>query len=114
MIFIYLEEWNFFVEAIDYATNLPQQPITILVDNQASALTEANLESGNTIARIICRNLIQVSWIKAHVGYDGNKEAYRLVKEAAESNIEQYQTQVPKCHLKSSLKQKIMQEWQKN
>ncbi|GBN27879.1 hypothetical protein AVEN_161852-1, partial [Araneus ventricosus] len=59
-------------KAIDYTTNLPQQLITILVDNQASVLVAANPKGRNPIARTICRNLIrfrpiQVSWIKAHV-----------------------------------------------
>ncbi|GBN73001.1 hypothetical protein AVEN_66646-1, partial [Araneus ventricosus] len=59
-------------KAIDYTTNLPQQPITILVNNQASVLVAANSKGRNPVARTICRNLIrfrpiQVSWIKAHV-----------------------------------------------
>ncbi|GBM12778.1 hypothetical protein AVEN_247563-1 [Araneus ventricosus] len=46
-------------KAIDYATNLPQQPTTILVDNQASVLMAANPKSRNPLARTIYRNLIQ-------------------------------------------------------
>ncbi|GBM24606.1 hypothetical protein AVEN_157862-1 [Araneus ventricosus] len=72
-------------KAIDYATNIAQQPTTTLVDNSASVLVSANPESRNPIARSICRNLIQfriiqVFWIKAHVGYDGHDEADRLAE----------------------------------
>ncbi|GBN43737.1 hypothetical protein AVEN_49869-1 [Araneus ventricosus] len=103
-------------KAIDYATTIPQQPITTLVDNQASVLAVDNPKSTNPVARTICRNVIefqhiQVSWIKVHVGYDGNEQADRLAKEAAESNTKQYQTEVPNCHLKSILKQKMVQEY---
>ncbi|GBN64065.1 hypothetical protein AVEN_179925-1 [Araneus ventricosus] len=42
-----------FQKAIDHATNLPQQPIAILVDNQASVLAADNLKSRNPIARTI-------------------------------------------------------------
>ncbi|GBM24574.1 hypothetical protein AVEN_157837-1 [Araneus ventricosus] len=77
--------------AIDHATSLLHQPITILVDNQESVQAAANPRSINTTAREICKSLItnkhiHISWIKAQVGYDGNEEEDRLAKEAAESN----------------------------
>ncbi|GBO20306.1 hypothetical protein AVEN_109265-1 [Araneus ventricosus] len=46
---------------------------------------------------------------KAHVGYAGNEEPDRPAKEAAEVNMEQYQSEVPKSYLKSIFKQKMMQ-----
>ncbi|GBM75475.1 hypothetical protein AVEN_54075-1 [Araneus ventricosus] len=77
--------------ATDHVTSLLHQPITILVDNQASVQAAANVRSRNTTAKEICKSLItnkyiHISWIKAHVGYDGNEEADRLAKEAAETD----------------------------
>ncbi|GBM03546.1 hypothetical protein AVEN_95431-1 [Araneus ventricosus] len=66
--------------ATDHAISLPHQPITILMDNQASVQAAANPRSRNTTAKEICKSLItnkhvHISWIKVHMGYDGNEEA---------------------------------------
>ncbi|GBM63093.1 hypothetical protein AVEN_68546-1 [Araneus ventricosus] len=76
-------------DATDNASKLPNQPITILVDNKASVQVAANPRSRNTISRKIFKSLITnkhipISSIKAHVGCDGNEEADRLAKKAAE------------------------------
>ncbi|GBM77654.1 hypothetical protein AVEN_226042-1 [Araneus ventricosus] len=44
--------------ATDHATSLPHQPITIVMDNQASVQATANPRSRNTTAREICKSLI--------------------------------------------------------
>ncbi|GBM65927.1 hypothetical protein AVEN_262850-1 [Araneus ventricosus] len=77
--------------ATDHATNLPYQPITLLVENQVSVQATANLRSINTTSGEICKSLITnkyiyISWIKVHVGYDGNEEADILAKGAEESD----------------------------
>ncbi|GBN30446.1 hypothetical protein AVEN_17769-1 [Araneus ventricosus] len=77
--------------ATDHETSLPHQPITILVDNHTSVQAAANPGCRNMKTREICKSLItnkhmHISWIKTHVGYDGNEEADRLAKEAAESD----------------------------
>ncbi|GBM74310.1 hypothetical protein AVEN_207232-1 [Araneus ventricosus] len=103
--------------AADHATSLPHQPITILVDIQASVQAVANPKSINTTAREIYKSLItnkhiHISWIKAHVGYDGNEEAYRLAKEAAESDRNLLSVKAPISFLKSIFKKKMTEDWQ--
>ncbi|GBM97856.1 hypothetical protein AVEN_161437-1 [Araneus ventricosus] len=103
--------------ATDHATYLSHQPITILVDNQASVQAEANPRSINTAAREICKSLItnkhiHISWIKAQVGYDGNEEADRLAKEAAESDRDPLSVKAPISFLKLIFKKKMMEHWQ--
>ncbi|GBN53424.1 hypothetical protein AVEN_249020-1 [Araneus ventricosus] len=50
--------------------------------------------------------------IKAHVGYDGNEEADRLAKEAAESDRDPLSVKAPISILKSVFKKKMMEDWQ--
>ncbi|GBM36129.1 hypothetical protein AVEN_179121-1 [Araneus ventricosus] len=69
--------------ATDHATSLPHQPIAILVNNQASVPAAVNPRSRNITAREICKSFItnkhiHISWIKTHLGYDGNEDADRL------------------------------------
>ncbi|GBM43527.1 hypothetical protein AVEN_96189-1 [Araneus ventricosus] len=97
--------------AADHATNLPHQPITILVDNQANVQAAANPRSRNTTAREICKSLItnkhmHTSWIKAHVGQEGNEEEDRLEKEAAESDRDPLSVKIPISFLKLILRKK--------
>ncbi|GBL94960.1 hypothetical protein AVEN_187474-1 [Araneus ventricosus] len=94
------------------ATSLPHQPITILVDNQASVQAAASPRSRNATTREICKSPItnkhiHISWIKAHVGYDGNEEADRLAKEAAESDRDPLSVKAPISFLKSVFKKKM-------
>ncbi|GBO00159.1 hypothetical protein AVEN_212418-1 [Araneus ventricosus] len=89
------------------------------VDNQASVQAAANPRSINTTAREICKSLItnkhiHISWIKAQVGYEGNEEADRLAKEAAESDRDPLSIKAPISFLKSVFKKKMMEEWQSN
>ncbi|GBM14748.1 hypothetical protein AVEN_72016-1 [Araneus ventricosus] len=103
--------------ATGHATILPHQPITILVDNKASVQSAANPRSRNTTAREICKILItskhiHISWIKAHVGCDGNEEADRLAKEAEESDRDPLSVKAPISFLKSIFKKKMMEDWQ--
>ncbi|GBL84429.1 hypothetical protein AVEN_117190-1 [Araneus ventricosus] len=87
-------------------------------DNQASVQAAANPRSINTTAKEICKSLItnehiHISWIKAHVGYDGNEEADRSAKEAAESDRDPLSVKAPIFFLKSVFnKKKMMEDWQ--
>ncbi|GBL89602.1 hypothetical protein AVEN_209083-2-1, partial [Araneus ventricosus] len=97
--------------ATDHATSLPHELITILVNNQASVQAAANPRSINTTAREIYKSLITnkhipISWIKAHVSYDGNEEAGRLAKKAAESDRDPLSVKAPISFLKSIFKKK--------
>ncbi|GBM84962.1 hypothetical protein AVEN_120225-1 [Araneus ventricosus] len=100
--------------ATDHETSLPHQ--SILVDNQASVQAAANPRSRNTTAREICQSVItnkhmHISWIKAHVGYDGNEEADRLEKEAAESDRDPLSVKAPIFLPEINLQEK-MEDWQ--
>ncbi|GBN15574.1 hypothetical protein AVEN_216399-1, partial [Araneus ventricosus] len=101
----------------DHATSLPHQPITILVDNQASVQAAANPRNINTTARKICKSLISnkhihISWIKADVGYDGNEKADRLAKESAEFDRDPLSVKAPISILKLIFKKRMMEDWQ--
>ncbi|GBN50987.1 hypothetical protein AVEN_138668-1, partial [Araneus ventricosus] len=90
------------------------QPITILVDNQASVQAAANPRSRDATYIEICKSIItnkhiHISWIKAHVGYDGNEEVGRLAKEAAESDTAPLSVKAPISSLKSIFKKKMME-----
>ncbi|GBM24778.1 hypothetical protein AVEN_245033-1 [Araneus ventricosus] len=103
--------------ATDHATSLPHQPITIIVDNQASVQAAANPRSINTTATEMCKSLItnkhiHISWIKAHVDYDRNEEADRFAKDAAESDRDPLSVKAPISFLKSIFKKKMMEDWQ--
>ncbi|GBM49418.1 hypothetical protein AVEN_149564-1 [Araneus ventricosus] len=91
--------------------SLLHQPITILMDNQESVQAADNPRSVNTTAREICKNLItnkhiHISWIKAHVCYDGNEEEDRLAKEAVESGRDPLSIKAPISFLKSQSSRK--------
>ncbi|GBN04473.1 hypothetical protein AVEN_84042-1 [Araneus ventricosus] len=106
------------LKAVEHAVALPTQQLTILVDNQAGIQLAANPKSHNSIARKIFRLLhshphIRVSWIKAHVGYIGNEESDRLVKEATETEkFRETPLEIPKFFIKTFLCQKMMATWQ--
>ncbi|GBN59927.1 hypothetical protein AVEN_51933-1 [Araneus ventricosus] len=61
---------------------------------------------------LITNKYIHISWIKAHVGYDGNEEADRLAREAAESDRDPLSVKAPISFLKSIFKKKMMEDWQ--
>ena len=55
---------------------------------------------------------ITLSWVKAHVGYEGNEEADRLAKIGAESqNLEETLLPTPLCHIKTKTAQSFETEW---
>ena len=58
---------------------------------------------------------VEFSWVKAHIGIQGNETADRLAKEAAESrNIVECYSKIPKSVITSELKSKSEQKWQKD
>ncbi|GBL83723.1 hypothetical protein AVEN_132635-1 [Araneus ventricosus] len=89
-----------------------------LCETTKPAFIQQQIKSHNTIALIIYKLLhshphIRVSWIKAHVGYIGNEEAYRLAKVAAETEkFPETPLELPKSFIKTFPCQKMMVTWQ--
>ncbi|GBM99201.1 hypothetical protein AVEN_235219-1 [Araneus ventricosus] len=91
--------------------------IVIHIDNQAYIISSANPRTPNAIAININNILLQhpnikLTWIKAHAGYEGNEYADMLAKQAAENSENNQTIDIPKCHVKSFLKEKMMHAWQ--
>ncbi|GBM88565.1 Putative protein in type-1 retrotransposable element R1DM [Araneus ventricosus] len=95
-------------KAVQLATKNPNTKIIIFSDSKASIQAVSNPRSRNKMAREIFASLlenpeIQLNWIKAHVGYQGNEKADQLAKEAADSiSLPQF-LHLSKSHLKSQL-----------
>ncbi|GBM76560.1 Putative protein in type-1 retrotransposable element R1DM [Araneus ventricosus] len=102
-------------KAVQLATKNPNTKIIIFSDSKASIQAVSNPRSRNKMAREIFASLlenpeIQLNWIKAHVGYQGNEKADQLAKEAADSvSLPQF------LHLsKSQLTKHLLKEWQES
>ncbi|GBO22618.1 hypothetical protein AVEN_141523-1 [Araneus ventricosus] len=90
------------------------------ITKRSSALysikSAANSKSHNSIARNVFKLLhshphIRVSWMKAHSGYIGNEEAYRL-EAAGTENFPETPLEFPKSFFKTFLRQKMLATWQ--
>ncbi|GBM59479.1 hypothetical protein AVEN_131049-1 [Araneus ventricosus] len=105
-------------EAVKYSGTLKTNLlVTIFVDNRTSIQASSSPKTTNRTARenfeiLLEKPHINISWIKAHVGYFGNEAAASLAKAAAESNDVQLDIKLPKCHAKNILRKDIMKEWQ--
>ncbi|GBN96432.1 Putative protein in type-1 retrotransposable element R1DM [Araneus ventricosus] len=115
---VYQAELTAAYEAAKHATEKDNNTkIAIHIDNQASIIASANPRTPNSIARNINAILIQhpniqLTWIKAHVGYEGNEYADSLAKQATESNDNTQIIDIPKSHIKNLLKNSMLQAWQ--
>ncbi|GBL74952.1 hypothetical protein AVEN_243768-1 [Araneus ventricosus] len=89
---------------------------TVYVDNKDSIQATANPRRSNKTAMHINVTLlthpnIQVTWIKVHVGYEGNKIANILSKEAVEAGNPYPSTEFPNSFLKSSFGKITLDDW---
>ncbi|GBN69699.1 hypothetical protein AVEN_192683-1 [Araneus ventricosus] len=115
---VYQAELTAANEAAKYASEQDNSTtIVIHIDNQATIISSANPRTPNAIARNINKILlqhpnIQLSWIKAHVGYEGNEYADKLAKQATERSDSTHTIEYPKSHVKRLLKDSMLQAWQ--
>ncbi|GBM62670.1 hypothetical protein AVEN_257269-1 [Araneus ventricosus] len=79
---------------------------------QLTSWTLACLTAREIYKSLITNKHMHISWIKAHVDYDGNEEAKRLAKEAAESDRDPLSVEAPISSQKSIFKKKMMEDWQ--
>ena len=98
------------------------QYIKIFSDSQATILALNNNTVTSSLVKqtIITLNrladsseILEICWIKAHVGYDGNERADQLAKEAVK--ISQVGVNTPQswaCY-KAQLKEEIYTEWER-
>ncbi|GBO06696.1 hypothetical protein AVEN_102114-1, partial [Araneus ventricosus] len=56
---------------------------------------------------------MKLNWIKAHVGFLGNKAAYNISKQSTKEEIHLH-LQPPKCHLKKVLRNLSLNKWQQD
>ncbi|GBM36430.1 hypothetical protein AVEN_234814-1 [Araneus ventricosus] len=112
---VYQAELTVANEAAKYASEQNNSAtIVIHIDNQASIISSAIPRTPNAIAKNINNILlqhpnIQLTWIKAHVGYEGNEYADKLAKQDTESSDSIHTIDIPKCHIKSMLKESMLQ-----
>ncbi|GBM69460.1 Retrovirus-related Pol polyprotein from type-1 retrotransposable element R1 [Araneus ventricosus] len=105
-------------EAVIYASHLPNHNTSkIHVDNGASIMASSNSKSTNKTARKIFKILlsnprIEVSWVKTHEGNIGNERADQLAKDATQHGQPYSHTKLPKPHIKSLLRKRMLEEWQ--
>ncbi|GBN33392.1 hypothetical protein AVEN_85117-1 [Araneus ventricosus] len=74
-------------EAVKYSVTLKTNfPVTIFVDNRTSIQASSSPKTTNRTARenfelLLEKPHINISWIKAHLGYFGNEAAARLERQ---------------------------------
>ncbi|GBM91957.1 hypothetical protein AVEN_109126-1 [Araneus ventricosus] len=72
-------------------------------------------EGGNGLVVLLERHdhsNIEITWIKAHVGYKGNEVADSLAEKATENDIPYTNIQLPRYFIKGSLKSLMLDKWQ--
>ncbi|GBO45245.1 hypothetical protein AVEN_152066-1, partial [Araneus ventricosus] len=105
-------------EAVIYASHLPNHNTSkIHVDNRASIMASSNSKSTSETARknfkiLLSNPRIKVSWVKAHAGNIGNERADQLAKDATQHGQPYSHTKLPKPHIKSLLRKRMLEEWQ--
>ena len=98
------------------------QYIKIFSDSQAAilALNSNTVTSSLVKQTIITLNLLadsterlEICWIKAHVGYDGNERADQLAREAVKNSQVGVNTPQSWACYKAQLKEDIYNEWER-
>ena len=98
------------------------QYIKIFSDSQAaelalnsntvtSSLVKQTIITLNTLADSTTR--VEINWIKAHVGHDGNERADQLAREAVKHSQVGVNTPQSRACYKAQLKEEIYSEWER-
>ncbi|GBN66604.1 hypothetical protein AVEN_255597-1 [Araneus ventricosus] len=75
------------------------------------------LQPRNNLAedvRILIDDNVSLHWVKAHIGKVGNESADKAAKEATTKPTIDLHLDLPERSLKTNLKQKILEHWQKS
>lgn len=105
-------------EAISFvASAQPLQPTTIWTDSQAAIKAIGIRYHPSDLVQeirkmLVTHNLITISWIKGHAGFEGNETADALAKEAILNGIPT-QLALPISHLRKLLLNNLLKEWQR-
>ena len=116
---VFTAELTAIAAALDRAKDLAANALTILSDSRSSLDAIANYSPSNRLLRkihlqihnlIVAGKHVELCWIPAHVGIQGNEEADQAAKQARTVTIDCHQ--IPVSDWVAFVKQPIYEEWQ--
>lgn len=93
--------------------------ITIFTDSRAALMAVSNMVLSSHLAKRTVyalnaaskTNEVEISWIKAHAGLQGNEEADRLAKEGAQGGAPCTDVKQPAAPLKLAILKRLKERW---